>query len=228
MRAGVGAKPEARSGGAGVLASGGVESAALVVWALERYRLVTPLYVRAGLRWEAVELRWLRKLVVRLGNARLVSPVVLDVSVRDLYGKHWGLTGRGVPDASSPDSAVSLPGRNLLLLSKAAVYASLHGLEAVVLGPLKTNPFPDATPAFFDAMGRAIRLGLDAPITLHTPFRNFHKADVIAGHRHLPWSLTFSCIHPANGRHCGRCNKCAERRQAFADAGVRDPTRYGR
>lgn len=228
MRTGPGARPEARSGGAGVLASGGVESAALLLWALERYRSVTPLYVRAGLRWEAVELRWLRTLVAGLGNARLASPVILDVPVRDLYRKHWGLTGRGVPDASSPDSAVFLPGRNLLLLSKAAVYASLHGMEAVAIGPLKNNPFPDATAAFVDAMGRAIRLGLDAPITVHTPFRNFHKAEVIARHRHLPWSFTFSCIRPAAGRHCGRCNKCAERRQAFAEAGVRDPTRYGR
>ncbi len=228
MTSGSGARSETRGGGAGVLASGGVESAALMAWALGRYRSVTPLYVRGGLRWEAVELRWLRKLVAGFGDARLASPVVLDVPVRDLYGAHWGLTGRGVPGASSPDSAVYLPGRNLLLLSKAAVYAARHGLEAVALGPLKSNPFPDATTAFLDAMGQAIRLGLGAPISIHTPFRSFDKADVIARHRHVPWSLTFSCIRPAAGRHCGRCNKCAERRQAFADAGVRDPTRYGR
>lgn len=215
-----------RGGGAGVLASGGVESAALLVWALERYRFVAPLYVRAGLRWEAHELRWLRKLVAGLGDARLGSPVVLDSPVRDLYGRHWSLTGRGVPDSASHDSAVFLPGRNLLLLSKAAVYASLHGLDTVVLGPLRDNPFPDATPAFFDAIARAIGLGVDLPIKVETPFRDVHKADLIARYRHLPWSLTFSCIRPAQNRHCGRCNKCAERQRAFADAGVRDPTRY--
>jgi 7-cyano-7-deazaguanine synthase len=27
-------------------------------------------------------------------------------------------------------------------------------------------------------------------------------------------------------RHCGRCNKCAERRKAFADAGIADGTPY--
>jgi 7-cyano-7-deazaguanine synthase len=215
-----------RGGGAGVLASGGVESAALLVWALERYRSATPLYVRAGFRWEAAELRWLRKLVARLGDPRIAQPVVLDVPVRDVYGGHWSLTGRGVPDARSPDAAVYLPGRNLFLLSKAAVYASLHGLDAVTIGPLKDNPFPDATPAFFDAMGQAIRLGLETSVKIETPFRQIHKADLIARHRHLPWSLTFSCIRPAGARHCGRCNKCAERQQAFAEAGVKDPTRY--
>lgn len=217
-----------RGGGAGVLASGGVESAALLVWALERYRAATPLYVRAGLRWEAAELRWLRQFVARIGDPRLARPVVLDVPVRDVYGAHWSLTGRAVPDARSPDAAVYLPGRNLFLLSKAAVYAVLHGLDAVTIGPLKDNPFPDATPAFFDAMGQAIRLGLGSSIKIETPFRQVHKADLIAQHRHLPWGLTFSCIRPVRGRHCGRCNKCAERRQAFVVAGVKDPTRYAR
>jgi 7-cyano-7-deazaguanine synthase len=43
----------------------------------------------------------------------------------------------------------------------------------------------------------------------------------------VPWELTFSCIRPIGIRHCGRCNKCEERRRAFADAGVKDPTKYG-
>jgi 7-cyano-7-deazaguanine synthase len=42
----------------------------------------------------------------------------------------------------------------------------------------------------------------------------------------LPLELTFSCIRPAGERHCGSCNKCAERRQAFASAGLKDPTDY--
>jgi 7-cyano-7-deazaguanine synthase len=217
-----------RGGRIGVLASGGVESAALLAWALDRYQSATPLYVRSGFRWEAVELRALRKLVARLDGTRLAAPVVLAAPVNDLYRRHWGLTGRGVPDAASPDAAVYLPGRNLFLVSKAAVYASLHGLDAVALGPLKGNPFPDATPEFFDALGRAVRLGLDASLRIETPFRDRHKSDLIAAHRHLPWSLTFSCIRPEGHRHCGRCNKCEERRRAFADAGVRDPTHYVR
>jgi hypothetical protein len=42
----------------------------------------------------------------------------------------------------------------------------------------------------------------------------------------LPLELTFSCIDPHCLLHCGRCNKCAERRAAFADAGLADRTVY--
>jgi 7-cyano-7-deazaguanine synthase len=42
----------------------------------------------------------------------------------------------------------------------------------------------------------------------------------------LPLELTFSCIAPEDGLHCGRCNKCAERARGFARAGLADPTRY--
>ncbi|MFZ5864189.1 MAG: 7-cyano-7-deazaguanine synthase [Nitrospirota bacterium] len=217
-----------RAGKIGVLTSGGVESAALITWALGRFSRVTPLYVRAGLRWESVERRWLGRLVTHLASARLDAPVVLDVPVADLYGRHWSLTGRNVPDADSLDPAVYLPGRNLLLLSKAAVYAALHDLDALAVGPLMDNPFPDATPEFFDAMSVAIQQGLSASIPINTPFRALHKTDVIAQYRHLPWGLTYSCIRPVGLRHCGRCNKCAERRKAFAEAGVEDTTRYAR
>ena len=37
--------------------------------------------------------------------------------------------------------------------------------------------------------------------------------------RGLPLELTFSCISPLRGLHCGHCNKCAERQAAFRDAG---------
>jgi 7-cyano-7-deazaguanine synthase len=42
----------------------------------------------------------------------------------------------------------------------------------------------------------------------------------------LPLEHTFSCIDPVDQLHCGRCNKCAERSHAFADAGMTDPTEY--
>lgn len=47
-------------------------------------------------------------------------------------------------------------------------------------------------------------------------------------HRALPLHLTLSCLHPmSDGRHCGDCNKCRERAEAFAAAGVPDRTDYG-
>jgi 7-cyano-7-deazaguanine synthase len=38
--------------------------------------------------------------------------------------------------------------------------------------------------------------------------------------------LTLSCMQPVGGSHCGRCSKCRERRDAFLEAGIVDPTKY--
>ena len=58
------------------------------------------------------------------------------------------------------------------------------------------------------------------------PYASLTKSEVMQRGRDLPLGLTFSCMHPVAGRHCGGCNKCAERRRAFADAGLPDPTEY--
>jgi 7-cyano-7-deazaguanine synthase len=42
----------------------------------------------------------------------------------------------------------------------------------------------------------------------------------------VPFALTLSCMSPQQQLHCGRCSKCRERRDAFAEAGVVDPARY--
>jgi 7-cyano-7-deazaguanine synthase len=42
----------------------------------------------------------------------------------------------------------------------------------------------------------------------------------------VPLELTLSCMNPKDDRHCGQCSKCRERRDAFNEAGVADPTTY--
>jgi 7-cyano-7-deazaguanine synthase len=99
---------------------------------------------------------------------------------------------------------------------------------ALLLGSLAGNPFPDATPDFFAATSRALSLGLDAQISIAAPFAALHKADVIKKGIELgvPLELTLSCMQPKDGRHCGKCSKCRERRDAFREAGVEDLTAY--
>ena len=69
-------------------------------------------------------------------------------------------------------------------------------------------------------------LALSFSFTIETPFARLTKADVIRIVRHLPLELSFSCIRPAGLNHCGACNKCAERRRSFQEAGVEDKTVY--
>jgi 7-cyano-7-deazaguanine synthase len=183
----------------------------------KRYRRVYPVFIRQGLAWEAAELRSLRRFLRATHAAPLT---VLHLPAGDLYGRHWSTTGRRVPGAKTRDEAVYLPGRNLMLLSKAAVFCALHKIPVIAVGSLGHNPFPDATPKFFRDFARV------SGVEVIAPFRALAKEEVIRRGRGLPLHLTFSCLAPQRGRHCGRCNKCAERRRAFARTGVADSTRY--
>jgi 7-cyano-7-deazaguanine synthase len=111
------------------------------------------------------------------------------------------------------------------------VLAASRRVGRIALGPLAGNPFPDATPAFFESMGRALSTGLDYQLTIAAPFLDLHKEDVIRiGHTlGVPLGLTLSCMNPIPGSppaHCGLCSKCRERRDAFTAAGVADDTPY--
>jgi 7-cyano-7-deazaguanine synthase len=210
-----------------VLVSGGLDSAVLLGLSLGTRPAVHPLYVRTGLAWEGVERDHLGRFLAAVRTPALRPLVTLDLPVADLYGAHWSLTGRGVPDADSPDEAVELPGRNVLLLSKALLWCHLHDVPALALAVLAANPFPDATPAFFEGFTAAVNQAVGGRVRVETPYAHLSKTEVLRRGRHLPLGLTFSCIAPVDGRHCGRCNKCAERSRAFREAGVVDPTDYG-
>lgn len=209
-----------------VLISGGLDSAILLGESLRSPGPVFPLYIRGGLYWEAVELDHLRRFLHAIQTPSLQPLHILDMPVRDLYAEHWSLTGHKVPDANSPDAAVFLPGRNVLLLAKAMLWCHLHGVGEVSLAPLESNPFPDATPAFFTAFEAVVNQAVEGNVRVRQPYLGLHKVDVMRRGRDLPLELTFSCIRPIDGRHCGACNKCAERRKAFADAGLADQTEY--
>jgi 7-cyano-7-deazaguanine synthase len=211
-----------------VLISGGLDSC-ILLWDLSRkYRRVYPLYIRSGLRWEAVELYWLRRFLKAIPDWTNSSQktTILNLPVGDLYHSHWSLTGVHIPDYQSDDLSVYLPGRNFLLLAKAALFCSMNHIKALALGPLKGNPFPDSTGTFFRAFEKAASSGLDYPISILTPYRRLRKEEVIRKGQSLPLELTFSCIHPSEKYHCGLCNKCAERQKAFKRAGIPDKTIY--
>ena len=210
-----------------VLASGGVDSAVLVADMGRQGWAVQPIYIHFGLAWEASEELHLRRFLDALpANLRPRPLVVLDLPVADVYGAHWSVSGEDVPDDTTADSAVYLPGRNLLLLAKSSVWCALHGVEAIALGTLKGNPFADSGPEFLSLFGALVQLGLDRPLEVRTPFAGLTKAQVLELGRDLLLEHTFSCIAPDADRHCGRCNKCAERQVGFARAGIEDHTVY--
>jgi 7-cyano-7-deazaguanine synthase len=209
-----------------VLASGGLDSAILVAQLASEGRQVTPIYVRFGLAWEDVEVQHLERFLACLPFPDIRDLVVLDLPVADIYGTHWSVTGREVPDDDSPDEAVYLPGRNLLLLAKSSVWCALNGIPTVALGTLAANPFPDADREFFAGFSALAGRALGCPLEVVTPFAGLAKHEVLEVGRQFQLDLTFSCIAPRSGRHCGFCNKCAERQLAFKVLGVTDTTEY--
>ena len=208
-----------------VLYSAGIESSVLL-HELSESRRVVPVYVRNGFRWEETEIEYGRRMTESVEGVNDLE--VFDTPVDDIYPRHWGLGDGDVPDEESSDESVYLPGRSLLLLSKPAVFCSMNGVEEIYHGTLAGNPFPDSTREFFDLAENLYGTALDATIDIKTPYADIGKKDVI--HRGLesdvPFDLTFSCIDPIEGKHCGACNKCGERHREFEKAGVEDSTEY--
>src|SRR5713226_5082638 len=157
-----------------VLVSGGLDSAVLLAEEAARAE-VQPIYVSVGLAWEPAER-----------------------DMRDVYpSTHWALVGRP-PAYHTPDEAVYLPGRNVVLLGKAGVFCAGARIGRLVLGTLDHNPFPDATPEFRTAMADALSKGLGWRLDIDAPYARVSKADVIQRGvaLGLPLELTLSCMSP--------------------------------
>ena len=77
------------------------------------------------------------------------------------------------------------------------------------------------------AMGDALRLGSYAGIQLLRPFIALDKAQIVTEGTRLAvdFAQTWSC-YKGGAVHCGKCGTCVERREAFQQAGVADPTQY--
>ena len=208
-----------------VLASGGLDSSVLIA-KLAADAEVYPIYVRCGFAWEDMELKGLQSFLDALHNRNVMPTTVLSAPTSVLYGDHWSVTGARVPAADEPDENTYLPGRNILLISLAAIWGSTHSVSRIAIGSLGGNPFPDATPEFFETFARALSMGLGHNVKIEAPLRGFHKEDLIKQFKDLPLELTLTCMAPRDSQHCGQCNKCFERQQAFQKAGVVDRTVY--
>jgi 7-cyano-7-deazaguanine synthase len=178
---------------------------------------VQPFYIRTDVVWAEAELACLRRLLAAIATGsrelaeRIADLVVFDLPLGDLYQDHWSISGSETPDDDSPDEAVYLPGRNALLALKPLLWCQTHGVSD----------------AFFDQFGAAVATGGRGPqVRVTRPFAKLTKADVLQRAAGLPLELTFSCLSPRDDQHCGRCNKCGERRAVFAALGLADPTVY--
>src|SRR5262245_43589728 len=119
-----------------VLLSGGLDSAVLLVEEGVRHD-VQPLYVSVGLAWEAAERKMLARFRTETATNTSILPLIsLTVDMRDVYPTtHWAIQGRP-PEYHTPDEDVYLPGRNIVLLGKAALYCAGAKIPRLLLGTL--------------------------------------------------------------------------------------------
>lgn len=215
-------------GPVGVLVSGGVDSCVLIARLLDQGHSVQPFHVTSDLCWHREELRAVQQFLAAIPSDRLAHLVKLAMPMADLYRDHWSVTRRDTPPAGTADDAVYLPGRNALLSIKVALWCQLNGIRVLALAALASNPFADATDSFFGILERVISLPGTPPVKVVTPFSGMTKAEVMRWGSKYPLHLTFSCIGPVDGMHCGACNKCDERQLAFRAAGIDDRSVYAR
>ena len=208
------------------LISGGLDSAIMVDYLLQSTRAdIYPVHMATDLRWAEREQQAASDYIDAIATPRLKQLVQLRLPLAHVYAPHWSVSGP-VPDAATADSAVYLPRRNTLLLEKALKWCSHQQVSTICLGTLRTSPFPDAQTDFLDRLASRFGKTSGWPVRIIRPFGDRDKIAVMHLAGHLPLQLTFSCLSPHGKDHCGACNKCAERQQAFLRAELPDPTSY--
>ncbi len=99
-----------------------------------------------------------------------------------------------------------LPGATRCCCSSRRSGANVTGSRGG-LGPLASNPFPDARPKFFASLETTLALSNPVPLRILRPFGELHKIDVMRLGREFPLQHTWSCIAP--GATFARTNSTA-------------------
>lgn len=162
---------------------------------------------------------------------------VIDLSTITRFLKGSALTDAiSVPEGhyAAPNMAITVvPNRNAIMLSVAYAVAVAEQAHLVAAGVHAGDHFiyPDCRPNFiaaFDAMQRFAVEGFGDPnLRLEAPFMHLGKHQIVKLGTSLavPYADTWSC-YKGDEKHCGRCGTCVERKYAFRDACVADPTEY--
>lgn len=214
-----------------VICSGGLDSVTLAHKVAAEHQLLGLLSFDYGQRHRK-EIDFARQCAARLG----AEFQLLDISAIGARLSGSALTEGtiAVPDGHYAEETMKItvvPNRNAIMLAIAYGIAAARGATAVGAAVHGGDHFiyPDCRPPFIEAFQTMQNFALAglAEISLYTPFINRTKAEIVADGDRLavPFAATWSCYNGGE-RHCGRCGTCVERQEAFALAGVADPTDY--
>lgn len=130
---------------------------------------------------------------------------------------------------------VGNPGRHVLelgsalLLSPALAYARRLAIDTVYIGYTKLDAdySDEYTQKFLDVFSDLSKTAGYPKISFKAPFVTKTKADVLklASKKPELIAATWTC-HLEGPNHCGICESCQGRRDAFKGSRVKDPTKY--
>lgn len=210
-----------------IILSGGMDSVTLLHYRKERIALAVSFDY--GSNHNAREIECAAEQCRMLGIEHLVIPL----SFMGEYFKSSLLSGADdIPEGHYADANMKstvVPFRNGIMLAVACGLAESRGLRHVMMANHGGDHavYPDCRPGFVKAMDNAMREGTYEGVTLEADFTDITKADIarLGARLGVDYSKTYSC-YKGGERHCGRCGTCVERREAFAEAGIDDPTIY--
>jgi 7-cyano-7-deazaguanine synthase len=213
-----------------VLCSGGMDSVTALYWARAHHVVGAVLSFDYGAKHNHREIPLAVEHAGKIGAPHQTIPL-------DFIGKYFAsdllLTGGDIPEghyAAENMWRTVVPFRNGIMLAAAAGFAESAGAAGLVIAAHSGDHtiYPDCREDFMRAMGEAMRTGTYAGIQLLRPFIAFTKGGIATEGARLgvDYARTWSC-YKGGAVHCGKCGTCVERREAFREAGLPDPTEYG-
>lgn len=210
-----------------IIYSGGLDSTTLLYE--ERERIALAVTFDYGSNHAAREIACARWHCQHLG----IEYLVIDLA---FIGKYFASSltagADAIPEGNYDDEnmrSTVVPFRNGIMLSVACGLAESRGLKRVLIANHGGDHaiYPDCRPEFIKAMDEAMTAGTYEGVQLVAPYTNITKGDIVKKGIALgiDYGKTYSCYR-GKERHCGRCGTCQERKEAFAEAGIIDPTNY--
>lgn len=220
-----------------VLISGGIDSAVILAQAIKDGRVCSTLSFDYSQR-HRLELR-AAQAIARFYN---VPHQIIKVDC-SAFARSSLASAKKIPqNRSSAEIAKAgipstyVPGRNTLFLAYAMGQAEMMDASEIYYGPNAMDyvPYPDCRPEFIHAFQQVLNVATQqaqngkAP-KLVAPLVHMRKEQILtlAHALKVPLELTLSCYDPTSlSHHCGICDACVLRKEAFSLAGLPDPTKY--
>ncbi len=214
------------------LVSGGMDSCVTAAIAKQQNREIAFLHVSYGQRTADRELKAFTALA---DFYQVEKRLTASIEYLSTIGGS-SLTDSQIPVAEAdllsreiPTSYV--PFRNSHLLAIATSWAEVINAERIYIGAVAedSSGYPDCRPEFYRAFQNLIDRGTrpETDVTVVTPVISLRKSEIVKRGIDLgaPLHLTWSCYQSQDSA-CGRCDSCALRLRAFAEAGIADPIPY--